>query len=80
MSTETCKLVRFEWKADRRDLVLDGRHWRELFGGSIGDAPKLGAYVCCGPSAYMAFRVLVAMTSIAIGGLRLVSTLLPPLV
>lgn len=65
-SSETCQLIAYEWKADRRDLVLDGRHWRELFGGSIGDAPKLGAYVCCGPSSYMSFRAVAALATIAI--------------
>ena len=73
-SGEGCLLVAYEWKVDRRDLVLDGRHWRELYGGSIGDAPKLGAYVCCGPSMFMFFRLLTAATAIAIFGLRLVRT------
>ncbi|KAL1504474.1 hypothetical protein AB1Y20_010879 [Prymnesium parvum] len=70
-SNESLQLLAYEWKADRRDLVLDGRHWRELFGGSIGDAPKLGAYICCGPSSFMIFRALAAITILAFLGLRL---------
>lgn len=73
-SGEIYGLAAYEWRADRRDLLLDGRHWRELFGGSIGDAPRLGGYVCCGPAAYTVFRGVCALSVIAILILRAVRT------
>jgi len=71
-ANELCQLVRFEWRADRRDMLLDGRHWREVFGGRIGNAgQKMGASACCGPKTYVMFRLLAFATAAAVLGLRL---------
>ena len=32
---DVCDMAAFEYRADVKDLELDGRHWRELFGGAI---------------------------------------------
>ena len=73
LPSECCSLLAFELRADQRDLTLDGRHWRELFGGSIGDAPKLGALFCCSPTTYVLYRVMTAAAAICILTLRLVT-------
>ena len=59
-------MAAFEYRADRKDLELDGRHWRELFGGATGSGPKMGAYIVCGPVAYVVFRILMALLSCGI--------------
>jgi len=56
----------FEYTADMRDLALDGRHWRAQFGGSSGAGPKMGGYVCCGPTMYVLFRLVMAAAVITI--------------
>jgi len=38
----------------------------------VGDAPQLGAYICCPPTAYVLFRMLTACTVICIMTLRLI--------
>jgi len=56
----------FEYRADMRDLALDGRHWRAQFGGSSGSGPKMGGYVLCGPSMYVFFRLTMALSVFAL--------------
>ena len=63
---DACAMAGFEYRADFKDLELDGRHWRELFGGASGGGKKLGAFCCCGPMAFVFFRVLMAALAISI--------------
>jgi len=59
-------MAAFEYRADVKDLELDGRHWRELFGGATGGGTKMGAYIICGPAAFVVFRLFLAMISTGI--------------
>lgn len=65
---DVCDMAAFEYRADVKDLELDGRHWRELFGGATGSGAKMGAYIVCGPVAYVFFRILMALMSCGILG------------
>lgn len=64
----------FEWRADMRDLALDGRHWRAQFGGTSGPGPKMGGYVCCGPGMYVFFRLVMLASACAVGYVELANT------
>jgi len=59
-------MAAFEYRADVKDLELDGRHWRELFGGATGGGTKMGAYIICGPVAFVFFRIFLALISTGI--------------
>lgn len=62
----------FEYRADMRDLALDGRHWRAQFGGSSSPTgQKTGGYVLCGPFMYVVFRFLMFATVGTIIGVEL---------
>ena len=63
---DVCDMAAFEYRADVKDLELDGRHWRELFGGATGGGTKMGAYIICGPAAFVVFRLFLAMISTGI--------------
>ena len=55
------ELEGWDVKADMDDLALDGKHWREQFGGGIGDGPQMGAFVFFGPMAFVIFRLIFAL-------------------
>ena len=59
-------------RADTEDLALDGKHWREQFGGAVGDGPQMGAFVLLGPMGFVAFRLLLALGAGFIFGFVLV--------
>lgn len=63
---DVCDMAAFEYRADVKDLELDGRHWRELFGGATGGGTKMGAYIICGPNAFVLFRIFLAMCATGI--------------
>ena len=63
---DVCDMAAFEYRADVKDLELDGRHWRELFGGATGGGTKMGAYIICGPAAFVVFRLFLAMIATGI--------------
>merc|ERR1719453_1925626 len=46
--------------------MLDGRYWRQNFGGSTGNGPKTGAYICFGAVVYAVVRALFLFASIGV--------------
>ena len=69
----TARRILFEYAFDYRDLALDGRHWRAQFGGSSSpNAPKMGAYICCGPRLYPFFRFVLAGFASALFAFRFI--------
>ena len=54
-------LYGWDARADMDDLALDGRHWREQFGGGLGGGPKMGAICLLNGPAYVLFRIILAL-------------------